>query len=171
MPKSPSLFDAPVAPKKPAKEPAQIVESAGHCLPERPPGHPDLRYSVAVPMGAMSISYAAECGFLDEAVKAQCRKLLDEYMASIPSLEDPKVQKWIAVVLARFKTRYRPAKDGQPVWSMSSLEEHPDWDQMQHVDRHAGVVWIRSFYPSFTPTAEHFTGTKEKTDGQKEDLF
>jgi hypothetical protein len=166
--KSSDLFgDAPKAKKAP-KEAAQIIEGTGHCLPERPPGHPDLRYAVTIPLGAMSVSFAVECGYLDEAVKAKCRKLLDDYMAGIPSLDSPEVQAWVRIVLGRFKTRYRPAKDTQPIWSMSSLEEHPDWDQMAHVDRHAGVVWIRSFYPDFTPTAEQFSA-KEKKDERKPD--
>lgn len=147
-------------------------EGAGGFL--NPPGHPEHGLSLNTEGGWTSLSYVVEHPdeFPPAAVRA-CQAELDRWEAGEP---DPD---WVAQVLGYFRNCYRPT-DGSSSASdliipnnlrISTLEELDGLtvveatdtedtvyhvDPMQNVDRHAGVAYIRKFYPDFMPTADNF---------------
>jgi len=75
-------------------------------------------------------------------------------------LSDPETQAWIAQVLGYFKGMYRnPDMSGTRQWSASDMLVR-DWNPMEHLSDHAGVRFIRTYYPSFSPTPADFERAK-----------
>ena len=128
-----------------------------------PPGHPEHTSSVETDLrrhpenrGAMSLSYAAECDYIDPAVRAEAKRKLAEWPGSKLPIDSVEVQAWIRQVLGYFKGCYRnPNRSGVQQWNASELIID-NRDPLANADDHAGVRMIRHYYSEFTPTAEHF---------------
>lgn len=129
-----------------------------------PPTHPEHTMHVETDThrrrenrGGCSLSYAAECDYIDPAVRARARCILKQWDA--PPLETPAVQEWILQVLGYFKGCYRNTKapEGQQ-WHADKLVINNALDPVEYADAHAGVNLIRKYYTAFVPTAEHFAG-------------
>lgn len=127
-----------------------------------PPTHPEHTMGVNTydrngrNDGCMSLSSAIEpaSSWLPEETRAQARKILADWKA--PAIDSPEVQDWIRQVLGYFRNCYRPAGTvGRCAVDKLEIDER---DPMVNIDHHAGVYFIRCFYPEFTPTVEHFTG-------------
>lgn len=119
----------------------------------KPPTHPEHTHSVRENGGSMSLSVAVECEYLDDAVKNEAKKLLNEWQA--PDINSPEIKEWIYEILGYFNHCYskgginRSVNDG-----MEIIEADPFKSKI--IDRHLGVIMIREYYPKYTPTKEDF---------------
>jgi hypothetical protein len=152
------------------KEPGIIVnEGLGGFLD--PPTYPTHTKSVEFDLrrrrenrGYMSLSSAVESEWLDDAVRAFAKQILDDWVR--PPIESPKIQDWIRQVLGYFKNCWKGEGSEPQCWQVSNLvtlEKDYLPGRIGLLD-HAGVHLIRKFYPDFLPTEAHFTeaywGTK-----------
>jgi hypothetical protein len=135
-----------------------------------PPGHPEHTVSVETDTdrprdyrGFTSLSAAASDDAMDPAVRAEAKRLLDAWAANAPPLESAEVQAWVLQVLGYFRGCYRnPDKSGTEQWHASHLVIRDDryYSPVEHAGDHAGVRFIREYYPGFAPTAEHFVNAR-----------
>jgi hypothetical protein len=119
----------------------------------------------------MSLSAAVESEWLDVGTRRRARALLDVWEKAKPDLGNSEVQDWVHQVLGYFKNCWRGTGQEPECWHVSNLRmtksgEVPDGYK---VTDHAGVHYIRKFYPDFFPATDHFTqaywGTKpERND-------
>lgn len=127
-----------------------------------PPTHPEHNYSVETNTefhsncrGCLSLTTALEASWIEDEVRAEVKRLLDSWQR--PALESPEIQDWIHQVLGYFRGCYRnPALPESQQWNASYLIINQGANPLAFVMDHAGVRWIRKFYPEFVPTAEHF---------------
>lgn len=145
---------------------ARIVHNSGQGGFLCPPSHPMHTTHVETDLhrqpenrGSMSLEYALTCEWIDESVKIACRKLLADWDASKPGLDDPTVKTWVRSTLAYFRGCYDGGDQfGDRRWDASNLRTNRDADPMLNVDLHAGVHFVLRYYPDFMPTADDFTG-------------
>lgn len=127
-----------------------------------PPGHPEHTFSVEIDLrrgkenrGTMSLSYAVDCECLDQETRRSARWLLNQWKKEQPAIQDPAIQDWICNVLGYFRGCYvAPFKSA----AVSELIIDPKRNPLANCHAHAGVCYIRRFYPEFHPGAEHFAG-------------
>lgn len=148
-------------------------EGAGGFL--NPPGHPEHGLSLNTEGGWTSLSYVVEHPdeFPAAAVRA-CQAELDRWEPGEPDAD------WVHTVLGYFKGAYLSSGgsrnvsdhiyptnmravtieefDGLVVDNELGVDWGPPWhvDPMKNIDRHAGVAYIRRYYPDFVPTEEDF---------------
>jgi hypothetical protein len=72
------------------------------------------------------------------------KKMLDDW-------QHPIDHEWVLQVLGFFKGCYA----GSQGWAVPVLVLDKR-DPMEHIDKHAGVHFIRKFYPDYVPTLEDF---------------
>lgn len=143
-----------------------------------PPGHPEHDWSVETDLrrrpenrGSMSLSHAVTCEWLDAATRAAARAKLASWVA--PSLSAPEVVDWVRSVLGYFKSMYGDPRVPEPErWHCEHLRTvYPDGGDMEKVMRldtadghpviffeHAGVHFVRNYFPEYVPSAEDFAG-------------
>jgi len=148
------------------KEPGRIVgQGMGGFL--NPPGHPEHTRSVETDLrrrpenrGRLSLSYAVTCEWLDAGIRARAKAILDHWQTNDRlCLGLPEMQDWIKQVLGYFRGCYvGQDKQGNPSWNADSLRINKDADPVLNADLHAGVHFIRKYYPEYVPTAEDFGG-------------
>lgn len=125
-----------------------------------PPGHPEHDWHVETDLrrrlenrGGMALSSAVDCKWLDEAT----RKAAADKLASWEPLPlyDPATKDWIYQVLGYFQNCYGSdhVPDG---WNASNLDIRKEFDPMDDPDHHAGVHFIRRFYPDYVPCDDDF---------------
>lgn len=148
-----------------------VPEGAGGFL--NPPTHPEHTSCVETDLGRrrenrnhMSLSAAAECEWLDAATRAEARRRLAQWVP--PPVDSPAVVDWIHQVLGYYNNCYRNGNVAPELqWHAGHVHIRPDADPVLNADNHAGVHLIRTYYPAFTPTADHFAnaywGTKPGT--------
>lgn len=135
-----------------------------------PPTHPEHEWGVETDLrrkpenrGSMSLGQAAKSTWLDEATRNAARARLIAWSVSRPALDDPRIQDWILQVLGYFHDCYKG--EGPECWHADKLRILPPqvpngWGEYPPppppVDEHAGVHYIRKFYPEFTPTGKQF---------------
>lgn len=120
-----------------------------------PPTHPEHTMSVQGKDMSCSLTYAAEN--LESPLKEQCQFILDNWVPL--SLEDPAIQIWIRQVLGYFKDCYQGRGNEETSWYAGNLHIEAR-DPMVNQDLHAGVHFIRKYYPEFEPTEIHFIEAK-----------
>lgn len=127
-----------------------------------PPTHPEHDWSVeSVKYDdfSMSLSCAVDCEYLDPETKAKARRLLKSWKR-LP-LKDEKIQDWVYNIMGYFKTCYQ-GKDGS--WNAGELQIDSKRDPIKSQNTHAGVHFIRKFYPRFKLKQSHldnaYWGTK-----------
>lgn len=127
-----------------------------------PPTRPEHSYSVRSLRGdtfCMSLTAAVSDKWLDEKTRKQAGELLSRWIA--PDINSPKIQAWIRQVLGYFAGCYvGQDKVGNPSWNVSDLRISKETNPTLNADTHAGVHFIRKYYPNFIPTAEHFAQAK-----------
>jgi hypothetical protein len=147
------------------KTPGKIVASGqGGFL--NPPTHPEHSFSVRSIHGfsfGISLESAATETWLDDSVRLAARRMLDRWKR--PEIESETIQAWIKEVLAYFRNCY----GADPVvtytfhvptnWNASKLVINADADPVANADLHAGVHFVRKYYPEYVPKADDFTGT------------
>lgn len=130
-----------------------------------PPDHPEHSHSVETDLrrrpenrSSMALSSAVEAGWLDDETRRLARKMLEDWQANRPPLESASVQDWVHNVLGYYRGCYRGPGEEPECWHAGTLTIATDRDRvpMDHIDTHAGVHLIRTYYPEFVPTAEHF---------------
>lgn len=126
-----------------------------------PPTHPEHTVNVAYrrkherkDSGSMSLSYAVECDYLDDATRAAAKRRLDSWVP--PPLESAAIQEWIHQVLGYFRGSYKGVGPDETCWNAGNLHFYKDGEELPAVDDHAGVHLIRKYYPDFTPTSADF---------------
>lgn len=130
-----------------------------------PPTHPEHSVSVKTENGGMSLQTAADCEWLSDSLRAQAKKWLDNWESQKPSLDEDKIQDWIHQVLGYFVGCYQGDPSlGDESWYAGKLLINLRSNPMDNVDTHAGVHFIRKFYPDFIPTAAHFAKAKWGSD-------
>jgi hypothetical protein len=108
----------------------------------------------------MSLESAAESDWLDPETKDRAKTILDGY--SPPNINAPHVQQWIGEVLRHLRHCYEgEASLGEERWSAGNLRIDHVAKQVENQDTHAGIHWIRKWYPDFVATEEHFFGGGE----------
>lgn len=127
-----------------------------------PPGHPEYAYSVESDLrrrpenrSRMSLSYAADCEWLNRDTRHQARKLLNQWSKNRPTLNDPAIQDWICNILGYFRHCYvKPYGTNRAGDLLIDANRNP----LRFAHEHAGIQYIRRFYPEFHPGARHFAG-------------
>lgn len=142
---------------------AGLVRSGGCGGFLNPPTHPEHDWHVETDLnrsprnrGSMSLSYAVKCEWLDETTRASAQRRLDSWVR--PALNSPEVVGWIRQVLGYFKWCYKG--DGETPWNADKLRILPAADPLLNADIHAGVNFIRKYYPEFVPTADDFAAAR-----------
>jgi hypothetical protein len=145
------------------KEKARIVSGgAGGFL--NPPTHPEHHFHVMTDLrrrpenrGSMSLESAAGSDWIDPATRAEARKMLRDWVP--PPLSSAAISDWAHQVLGYFRSMYRNdnAPRGQE-WNASAMHVDPDRDPLLNADAHAGVHFIRKFYPDYMPSRADFAG-------------
>lgn len=131
-----------------------------------PPSHPEHVKSVHGYDYSMSLSSAAQCMHLDEAVRSKAQQIIRNWVP-LP-LAAPMIQDWIHHVLGYFRHCYSP--DGLDRSCSRCLIYKATDTQVPPVDHHLGVMFIRQFYPHFVPCEEHFQNAYwGKPNKQKEE--
>lgn len=129
-----------------------------------PPGYPTHDWSVQTDLrrrpenrGLMSIDSATKAEWLDGATRSHARRLVEQWRASRPPLSSPQVRDWVHQVLGYFGSMYRnPAVPEDRQFNVSEMISNPRLDPVRHADDHAGVHFVREFYPEFSPSATDF---------------
>ncbi len=121
-----------------------------------PPGHPSYTAHVSEGTGEMSLDCALTSALVHESVRVEIRAMLDAYVP--PPVTSPSVRRWIAEVLAYYKGCYRNAAAGDRQWyaGYMIIANARSVNPMEHVDNHAGVNFVRKYYPDWAPTKEDF---------------
>jgi len=135
------------------KERGRIVkESMGSFLD--PPTYPTHFYSVETDLnrprkyrGCMSLTFAVKCEWLHDITKQKAKELLDSWQR--PPIDRADIQDWIHQVLGYFHHCYKGKS-----WKAEDLIIDSERDPIEHQDEHAGVHWIRRFYPEYRLTKE-----------------
>lgn len=142
----------------------RIISGPAGCFLD-PPSFPTHLYGVETgcdvrkeDRGWMSVTYAANCGWVDPDVRARCSKLIADWYLNKPELTSPEVTEWISSVLGYFRDCYVRSKDGSR--NVSNLLIDAGRDPMKFWYLHAGVLKIQDFYPEFLPTEQHFISAK-----------
>jgi hypothetical protein len=130
-----------------------------------PPGHPDQRYSIETDLrrkpenrSSMSLSSALEPNsYLDAVTKAKAAGIMRDYKKNQPPLDHPATQEWIRSTLGYFKGMYHDPNlpEGERA-KVSNLRSVPEADPMENANFHAGVHFVRRYYPDYQPQPEHF---------------
>lgn len=139
-----------------------------------PPTHPEHTQHVQTDLrrrpwnrGSLSLSSAVECDWLDDATRANAKRILDTWQENKPALDSTEIIEWKRQVLGYFAGCYKG--DGENPWNCSALRITKDADPMLNFDLHAGVRMIRQYYPGFVPTRDDFNsaywGTKTSKAG------
>jgi hypothetical protein len=125
-----------------------------------PPGHPEHTHHVQTDLrrrpenrGGTSLEAAAKASWLDPATRHAAKRMLDAWKESRPA-NPPKA--WVKEVLAYFKGSYKKPGGG---WNVSDLT-FDDRDSIRHQREHAGIHFIRKFYPDYMPLPEDFPERK-----------
>lgn len=125
-----------------------------------PPEHPHYSWHVESKFGDtfyMSLHGATESEWLDAETKERAKVILDGY--SPPHINAPYVQQWIEEVLRHFRHCYEgDASLGDKRWNAENLLISRGLDPVENQDKHAGIHWIRQWYPDFVATQDHFGG-------------
>ena len=125
-----------------------------------PPGHPQHAFHVETDLrrrpenrGMMSLEHAAnEATWLDEATRHQARAMLKQWEAERLPLSSLETKRWVREVLGYFKNGYRDrSKPAKEQWNVSNLVFDAHRDPVANADDHAGVHFIRRYYPDYRP--------------------
>jgi hypothetical protein len=126
-----------------------------------PPGHPEHKLFVETDLrrrpenrGGTSLSAAEVCEYIDQETRTEAARLLADWEHSKPPLDTPDIRDWVAHVLGYFRNCYIGM--GDRPWDAANLRIMPDADPLLNADIHAGVHFIRQFYPEYQPTAADF---------------
>lgn len=123
-----------------------------------PPTHPEHTMSVRLESEdhfiIMSLSSAAGSDWLDAATRKAARDILAGWER--PPIDRDDVRAWVAQVLGYFRSCYRGGGPEETAWHVANLSVKQGVNPMEHIDNHAGVHFIRKYYPEFTPTREDF---------------
>jgi hypothetical protein len=119
-----------------------------------PPGHPENSFHVETDLGPrLSLSSAVNRDWLDSKTRQSAEQMLQQWEAGKSLISDPDVQNWIRAVLGYFKFCYiRPYFSHNANDLLISLKLNP----LANAHTHAGVHFIRAFYPEFHPSSQHF---------------
>ena len=119
-----------------------------------PPTHPMHDFHVeglSKDSFAICLSSALKYEWLDDRTKEKAGAILNKW-EPLP-LSNPDMQDWIHQVLGYFKHCYSKDGVGRNVNTDCVISEEP-----LDVNRHLGVMYIRSYYPHYCPTDKDFEG-------------
>jgi len=130
-----------------------------------PPGHPEHEYSVHSVYGdtfSICLSSAVTSEWLNDEVRTQAGGLLKRWESNKPALDSPEIQDWICQVMGYFRDCYCGQDQGGDIsWNVSDLRIGLDTmagnpiDPILNQDIHAGVNFIRKYYPEFKLEQRH----------------
>ena len=154
------------------KERGRIIrEGMGGFL--TPPGYPERAYSVEYDLtlrkenrGTMSLSYAVECDWLDDATRAEAQRILDAWQA--PDISSREVQMWIKQCWSHWRNCYK--LDGERELFVMQSQPFSDLPTVQGrglhmiigISQHQAVVNIRRYYPEYVPSVRDMTADCQK---------
>ncbi len=126
-----------------------------------PPTHPEHSLHVMSTYGDtffMSLSSAVDEEWLDDETRDEARRILKAWNP-LP-LDHEDVKAWIYQVLGYFRNCYKG--EGPKPWNVSNLRMRPKLDPMRFITwiLHAGVHFIRQYYPHYKPTENDFANAK-----------
>lgn len=128
-----------------------------------PPGHPEHSLHVETDRnrwrcnrGAMSLSFSLGVDYINPSVQKQVEEILTGWENNKPSIDDDEVQDWICHVLGYFKNCYISANGSRSAQDLIIDSECNPMVNKATTDLHAGVAFIRDYYPEFIPTEKHF---------------
>ena len=139
----------------------RVVEGQGMGGFLEPPGHPEHTYHVETELrrapanrGGVSLGGALEYSYISPESRAEAKRLLEGYKP--PPIKSAAAKAWIQQILGYYRGMYRnPNVSGERQWHVSDMQVR-DWDPMEHIEDHAGVRFIRRFYPKYRPTKKDF---------------
>lgn len=122
-----------------------------------PPGHPaHTKHITNDHRDSMSIESKYE--WLPASIMKQCDDLVAKWEKTKPRLDSEEGSAWVCQVLGYFRHCYKGV--GHDGWNAELLNIDSVLDPMQHIDDHAGVHFIRRYYPDFMPTEYHFKSAR-----------
>lgn len=113
-----------------------------------PPTHPNHHHSIQSVYGdtfSIALSSAVDTEWLDDKTKAEAKKIMDDW--TVPPITDVSIIDWIHQVLGYFGSGYK----GQS-WNVSDLVFDSKRDSVSNQNDHAGVHFIRKYYPQYKLT-------------------
>jgi len=127
-----------------------------------PPTHPEHTKSVVTDLnrrpqnrGFCNLSYAIGCEWVNPAVRKQAAQILADWQP-LPIDSEPVVT-WRRKVLGYFRSCYvRPYSSR----NVSDLLIDSKRNPLAFAHQHAGVQFIRTFYPAYHPSKADFTLAK-----------
>lgn len=125
-----------------------------------PPTHPEHSWSIRSIHGQtffMSLTGAVEADWLADETRAIAYRKLATWVR--PALASDEVRAWIKDVLAYFRHCYRGIQHDETAWHASNVQVNAKADELANAEIHAGVHYVRKYYPEFVPVADDFTGT------------
>lgn len=142
-------------------DPGRVDRTSGAGGFLTPPGHPEQTMHVQTDLsrrpenrGFVSLSHAAnEASWLHPAVRDEAKRILQEREKDKKPLSDPDVKDWTHQVLGYFRNMRIPESGSRNV---PDLKVDPSVDAVEQADQHAGVAYIRQYYPDYKPTKEDF---------------
>lgn len=124
-----------------------------------PPTHPEHFYSVEGSNFSYCLSGAIMSGeYIDQSVVRQVNQLLTQWQP--PEIDSPEIQDWILQVMGYFAGCYQGANESFNASDLQIRRKGKGSHRPPTPDKHAGVHFIRKFYPDFMPTAYHFAAAK-----------
>lgn len=112
--------------------------------------------------GMVSLTYAAECAWISADTRGRAAGMIKRWHANPPAIDSEFVRRWVSQVLGYFRNCYIGAGGSRNVafadWSDLVIDS--ERDPMADPGSHAGVAFIRDFYPDFTPSAEDFASAR-----------
>lgn len=123
-----------------------------------PPAHPEHILSVKGSRDeGGSLSYIAydpgAASYWDEETVQRARNILETW-TPLP-LDHPDVEDWVRQVMGYFRGCYGGDRSlGEQRWNVQNLLIDSELDPMENEDEHAGVHYIRKWYPEFRLSRE-----------------
>lgn len=121
-----------------------------------PPNHPEHNYSVRSVYGdtfSICLSSAVKETWLNDEVRFEAKKLLQNWKKNRPDIKSEEVQEWIFQVLGYFRGCYQ-GDNGE--WDCGKINIDKSRDPWLWQDEHCGVHFIRKFYTEFEAKPAHF---------------
>lgn len=130
-----------------------VIEDGGMGSFLLPPNHPAYTHCLSTHNTRISLVGALAETWIDDDAKAAVRKLLTDWQP--PAIDSKEVQDWIHQVLGFYRNCYNFTGHDEN-WLADKVTIDTIKDALQFADQHAGVHFIRQYYPDYKPTAEDF---------------
>lgn len=123
-----------------------------------PPTYPTHYYAVETELerrpenrGTMSLDYAAECDYIDPAIRERAAEMLQAWHDAPPLIDQRNIQLWIRRTFAYFGNCWRNPEAADREWHAGKVIISKDLTGP--ADDYAPIHWVRKYFPDFAKGA------------------